>query len=113
MSAWICTRNVDANSSWIAKQLGDPTQTVTGVNDLDLEKAIRQTAGYNIWTPLKTNWSMIRPTTAVFVMATAASAPTSQHDTSRTVEPSGDNIHTEEAVADVESDDDYTGGLFD
>lgn len=111
MSAWICTRN--AKSSWTATQLGDPTQTVTGVNNLDLEKAIRQTAGYNIWTPLKTSWNMIRPTSAVFVMATAASAPIVQQDALKTLEPSSDETPTEKVVAEVESDDDYTGGLFD
>ncbi len=56
---------------------------------------------------------MICPNSAVFVMATSCS--TIEHDTVSTVNSStGKNdTPTEEVPDEIESDDDYTGGLFD
>lgn len=110
MSAWICSRNSAAG--WTAKQYNDPTKTAKGVNDLELEKAIRKTAGHNIYTPLKTSWSMIRPNSAVFHMSTIGSGP--RHEKSVPSPPNINETHTQKVPEEVESDDDdFTGGLFD
>ena len=114
MSAWICNRS--PSSEWTARQFNDSNNTAKGVNTLDLEKNIRKTAGFNIWAPLSTSWSMVTPTSAVYVMAVSTlhktNDPAIHVETKRAVESETEDKHKEE-IHEESDDEPGFGGLFD
>ncbi len=112
MSAWVCKKR---SGAWNAVSMDAAGLNVDANNVLDLEKAIRKTAGHTIWSPLQTHWSMVKPDTAIFVMASAqASMKKSSLKDVVTERSSDTNDDTVEAPRDVsDDDDDFIGGIFD